>query len=141
MIFTIVFRCFHCWLHLFTSLFLQVIKFYTGFAIVFRVFWFHQLSLTWPSFVRYYVFVLLYCECYGLRDLFSISGVFYLTLLPSIWHNLLLWRLPWGQQFSLEDCRASRLPAIQPWRLQGRSSNHRPGQCVCLNHTVFSQRY
>ena len=29
-----------------------------------------------------------------------------LTLLLDIWHNLLLPRLPWGGQFSLEGCRA-----------------------------------
>ena len=34
------------------------------------------------------------------------TGVFYLTFLPDIWHNLLLSRLPWE-------------PAVLPWRLQG----------------------
>ena len=30
-----------------------------------------------------------------LRELFLLSGSFYLTLLPDIWNNLLLSRLPW----------------------------------------------
>ena len=41
-----------------------------------------------------------------LRERFSLSGVFYLTLLPNIWHNLLLWKFPWELAFF-------------PWRLQG----------------------
>ena len=41
------------------------------------------------------------------RELILLSGIFYLTLLPNIWHNLLLSRLPWGWQFSIEDCTAS----------------------------------
>ena len=43
LIFTIVFGCFHCWLHLFTSV----------------------SSLPWLFFIRYFVFVLLYRESYG----------------------------------------------------------------------------
>ena len=39
-----------------------------------------------------------------LRELFLLSGSFYLTLLPDIWNNLLLSRLPWE-------------PAVLPWRL------------------------
>ena len=42
-----------------------------------------------------------------LREHFLFSGVFYLTLLPNIWLNLLLSSLPWSWQLSLEGCRAS----------------------------------
>ena len=41
-----------------------------------------------------------------LRERFSLSRVFYLTLLPDLWHNLLLSRVPWE-------------PTVLPWRLQG----------------------
>ena len=64
------------------------------------------------------------------RELFLLSGILYLTLLPNIWHNLLLSRLPWGRQFSLEGCTASH------WGLK-----HRPSPSFCLNHTVFSKKY
>ena len=54
--------------------------------------------------------VLRFCVVTGsatdLRERFLLSGVFYLTLLPDIWHNLLLSRFAWGQDFSLEGCRA-----------------------------------
>ena len=72
------------------------------------------------------VFVLLYCECYGferafltlrrflpytllphichstasardMRELLSLSDVFYLTFLPGIWHNLLLSKASLGE--------------------------------------------
>ena len=42
-----------------------------------------------------------------LRELCLLSDVFYLKLLPDIWHNLLLSRFPWGQQFRLEAYRVS----------------------------------
>ena len=41
-----------------------------------------------------------------LRERFLLSDFFYLTLLPDIWHNLLLSRLPWE-------------PAVLPWRFAG----------------------
>ena len=92
----------------------------------------HQLSLPCLLFCcfffRYFVIVLLYHE--DLRELFLPSDVFHLTLLPEIWHNLPLSRLPWDQQFFLEGRRTSH------W-----GSKHRPGLSVCLNHTVFSRRY
>ena len=47
-----------------------------------------------------------YRSATDLRELFLPSGAFYLTLLPDIWHNLLLSRLP------LES-------VVFPWRLQG----------------------
>ena len=59
------------------------------------------------------------------ESFFLLSGVLYLTLRPEIWHNLLLSRLPWGRQFSLQGCRAFH------W-----CSKHRPGPTVCLSHTV-----
>ena len=34
-----------------------------------------------------------------LSELFLLSGVFYLTLLPDIWQNLLLSRLPWAARY------------------------------------------
>ena len=52
------------------------------------------------------IFVLLYLECYGFERAFLLPGIFYLTLIPDIWHNLLLSKLPWE-------------PAVLPWRLQG----------------------
>ena len=61
-----------------------------------------------------------------LKEHFLLSCVFYLTLLPNIWHNLLLSGLPWDWQFSLGSCRVSH------W-----GSKHRPGPSVCLIHTVF----
>ena len=39
------------------------------------------------------------------ESVFLLSGVFYLTLLPDIWHNLLLSSLPWEL-------------TVLPWRLQ-----------------------
>ena len=104
------FRCFHfsplffscllCWLHFFMS---PTFFALTAFLLL---------------FVRYFVFVLLYRDCYGferafftlrrflpytpshichgtvsatyLREMFFTFRRFYLTLLPDIWHNLLL---------------------------------------------------
>ena len=42
-----------------------------------------------------------------LREPCLVSGVFYLQILSHIWHSLLLLRLPWGWQFSLQGCKAS----------------------------------
>ena len=97
-------------------------------TIVFRVFSFHELSLPWLYFVRYFVCVLLYRECYGFERAVFTLRYFYFTLLPNIWHNQLLSRLPLDQQFCLEGCRASH------WGLK-------PGSSVFLNHTVFSKSY
>ena len=134
---TIVFGCFRCWLHLFIS---PTLRFFITvssrvfispltFTVVFWVFSFHQLSLPWLFFVRYFVFVLLYRKYYGsekafltlgrslylillphisystasatdLRELFLLPGVFYLTFFPDIWLlNMLLSRLPWEPAF------------------------------------------
>ena len=38
-----------------------------------------------------------------LRELFLLSGSFYLTLLPDIWNNLLLSRLPWEPAISVQQ--------------------------------------
>ena len=113
------FRCFHFTIDFYYcfwvfSLLIAVVHFITVSSGVFisplillLFFECHQLSLPCLFFVRYFVFVLLYRECYGFEKAFLHSGVFYLTTLPDIWHNLLLSRLPWGRQFCLEGCRAS----------------------------------
>ena len=83
------FRCFH---------------FSTDFTVVFRVFWFHQLSLPWLLFVSYFVFVLLYRECYGLERAYFTLG------------NILSYTPP---QHLAQPAfiKASLGPAVQPWRL------------------------
>ena len=61
-----------------------------------------------------------------LRERFLLSGVFHLTLLPDIWHNLLLSRLPWKL-------------AVLPWRLQGLPLRFKTqSQSICLfeSHSV-----
>ena len=85
-----------------------------------------------PSFFTVTVFCQVLRFCVVLQRMlriwesfFLLSGVLYLTLRPEIWHNLLLSRLPWGRQFSLQGCRAFH------W-----CSKHRPGPTVCLSHTV-----
>ena len=57
----------------------------------------------WPLWVFLLQFVAI---ATNLREPFSLWRDFYLTLLPEIWHNLLLSRLPWE-------------PAVLPWKLQG----------------------
>ena len=93
-----VFGCFHCWLHLFTALFL------------------HCLSGT----------SLLCCCTASATDL---KERFYSQAFFTLNSFLLLSRLPWGQQFRLEGCRASH-----------RGLKHRLGPFFCLN-TVFGKRY
>lgn len=116
------------------------------------------MSPTLLFFVTHFVFVLPYREFYGLEKTFFfshaflsyisfphlpqyrvccrferrflLSWVFYFTLLFDIWHSLLLSRLPWGLQYSLEGYGASYL-----------GSKHRPSPYVCLNRTVFGKRY
>ena len=85
-----------------------------------------------PSFFTVTVFCQVLRFCVVLQRMlriwesfFLLSGVLYLTLRPEIWHTLLLSRLPWGRQFSLQGCRAFH------W-----CSKHRPGPTVCLSHTV-----
>ena len=54
------------------------------------------------------------------------SGAFYLTVLPDIWHNLLLSRLPWES-------------AVLPWRLQDlpmRFETQSRSICLCESHSV-----
>ena len=58
-----------------------------------------------------------YRECFGYERAFFILRGFYLTLLPYIWHNLLLSRLPWE-------------PTILPWRSQIRR------MCLFESHSV-----
>ena len=70
----------------------------------------HQLSLPWLLFSCYLSGTSFLCCCTAsttdLRELILPSGAFYLTLLPEIWHNLLLSRFPWK-------------PTVFSWRLQG----------------------
>ena len=79
-----------------TSLFLQVFLFLHWFYYCFSRFSFHQLFFPWLFFVRYFLFVLLYRECYRFERAFFTLRCFYLTLFPNIWHNLFLPRLPRG---------------------------------------------
>ena len=60
-----------------------------------------------------------------LREVFLLSGVFYLTLLPVVFSGL-----PWGQQFNLKVSKASC------W-----SSKHSPAQAICLKHHNPQKRY
>ena len=64
------FGWFYCWFHFFTSPFRQMFLFTTNFTIVFWVFSCHQLSLSWLFSVRYFVFVLLYRDCYRFERAF-----------------------------------------------------------------------
>ena len=82
-----------------------MILLYTDFTIVFRVFWFHQLSLTWQFFVKYYLFVLLYCEFMDWETFFYSQAFFTYTLAKHLAQPAFM--------------KASPRPAIQPWRLQG----------------------
>ena len=58
----------------------------------------------------------------GLGERFLLSGVFYLTLLPDIWHNLLLSRLPWE-------------PAVLSRRLQGLPLRFETPRPICLSES------
>ena len=110
-----------------SSLFLQVFLcqhwFYYCFSTV------YYCLLWWPFFVRYFIFELLYWVCYGFERAFFSTKHFYLKLLPNIWHNVLLWRLPYGLQFCLAGCRASH------W-----CSNYRPSLSVCLKTQCLAKR-
>ena len=100
--FTIFYVCFHYWLHLFTSLFLQVFLFHHWVYYCFRVFSFHQLSLPWLFFVSYFVFVLLYRQCYGFERAFFTLRRF-LPYTPS------------GHLAQPAFIKVSQGPAILPW--------------------------
>ena len=80
------FRCFH---------FSPLIVF-TVFFGVFIVNWIFYVT----NFAAFLSGTLFLCCCTAsvtdLRELFLHSGVFYLKLLPDIWHSPLLSRLPWG---------------------------------------------
>ena len=71
----------------------------------------------------FFTVVVVIASATDLRDCLLLSDVFYLKLLPKIWH-LLLSRYSWGRQFSLDDCRYQSL-------------KHRFCPSVCLNHLVF----
>ena len=133
------FVCFHCWLHFFMWLTFFVM---TAFLLLFY------------QVLRFGVAV----STTDLRKLFFLSGVFYLTLLPHIYHSTasatdlrgLFYPLvfltlhsfptfckscfyqdfPGSRQFFLGGCMASH-----------RGLKHRPVPSVCLNHTVFSKSY
>ena len=64
--------------------------------LFFKCFHFTNFLLPWLFFVRYFVFVLLYCECYRFERAFFTLRCFSITLFPNIWHNLFLSRLPRG---------------------------------------------
>ena len=85
LIFTIVFGCFIAMLIAFVH-FITVPSavFTTDFAIVFEVFLFHQLSLPRLFFVRSSFFCCCTTSTTDLREIFSLSGVFYLTIFPDI---------------------------------------------------------
>ena len=72
-----LFGCFHCWLHMFTSLFPQ-------------------------CFFTIYSLLCCYCECYG----FEREGFTLRSFIPNNLY-LLLSRLPWGRQFCLEGWMVS----------------------------------
>ena len=98
----------------------------TDFTILF---WLFILFTLVTIFVRYFIFELLYWVCYGFEKAFFSLRHFYLKLLPNIWHNLLLWRLPYGLQFCLAGCRASH------WR-----SNYRLSLSACLKTQRLAKR-
>ena len=111
------FRCFHftidfCYCFRVFSFFIAFVYcffgcfYFTTFTIVFREFSFHELSLLWRCFVRYFGFVLLYRECYGFERAFFTHRCF-LTYTPS-------WNL--AQPGFI---KASLGPAVPSWRLQG----------------------
>ena len=89
---------YYCWFH-FITLASNVFISPLIFAIVFRLFLFHQFSLPLPFLLSG---TSLLCCCFAsdtdLTELLSLSGVFYVTFLPNIWHNLLLSRLPWESE-------------------------------------------
>ena len=113
------FGCFHCfhWLHFFMLptfftmtafllLFCQVIHYYVVVPRMLRIR--EEFFLLIGDF---YLTLLSICHSTAsatdLREIFLLWGVFYLKLLlPDIWHNLLLSRLPWE-------------PDVLLWRLQG----------------------
>ena len=96
-----------CWLHLFTSslfhqsfsplILLLFLKYFYFTNFLYRDYFLPgvHFSVVVPRVLRIW------------ERFFSLSGVFYLTIFPDIWHNLLLSRFPWGRRFHLEGSRAS----------------------------------
>ena len=85
----------------FLSLLLQGFLFHHWFSLLF--FWcFHFTNFLYHDcfFVRYFVLVLLYRDCYGFEKFCLLLGKFYVSLLPDIWHNLLLSTSHWGSKHS-----------------------------------------
>ena len=120
------FRCFHFTIDFYYlfwvfSLLIAFVHFITVSLGVFFLFFFFSPLILLLFFECFHFTKFLYRDCFlsgtsflccctanatDLRELFLLSGVLYLTLRPEIWHNLLLSRLPWGRQFSLQGCRA-----------------------------------
>ena len=105
--------------------FFNCFYFTTEFTIVFRGLSF-QLSLPWPFFVRYFVFLLLYHEFYGSeRALFT------------LWHFLP--SIPSRNLAPPAFIKAYLGPAVLPWRLQGvplRFQTHTRPICLFESHSV-----
>ena len=98
------FGCFYCWLHLFISPTLGFFNKVSSSVFISQIIFtivFHQLPLPWLFFCTFLFFGTSFLCCctasaMDLRgELFLVSNVFYLTLLPNILHNLLSSRLPW----------------------------------------------
>ena len=130
MIFTIVFGCFYCWLHLFTSsLFLQVFSFHHWF---YYCFWSVFIS---PTFFTVTVFCQVLCFCVVLlRVLWIWESFFYSP------HFLL--HTPFWHLAQPAFIKASLEPAVQPWMLQGLSLKFKTqNQPICLfeSHSILQK--
>ena len=95
------------------------------FTIVFRVFSFYKLSFPWLVFCVDVPWVLWIGE-----SIFYSQVFFSLHSFPTFGTTCFYQDFSASRQFFLEGCRVSH------WVLK-----HRPGQFVCLNHTVFSKKY
>ena len=105
----------------------RCLYFTTDFTIVFQVFSFHQLSLLWLFFVRYFIFVLLYRECYGFEKAFSTPRRF-LLYTPSHLAQHAFTKVSLG-------------PAVLPLRLQGFPLRYETqSQPICLSESHSLQQ-
>ena len=109
---------------------LMLFQVFSFFTIVFRVFSLLIAFFHVTNFASFLLGASFLCWCTAgatdLRELFLLSAVFYLTLVPDIWYNLLLSRFTWE-------------PAVLPWRLQGlRLRFETQTQPICLfeSHSV-----
>ena len=86
--------------------FFRCFYFITDFIIVFQVFSFHKLSSPGLFFVRYFVFVFFYHECYGSeRAFFTLRCFLSCTLSRHLTQTAFI--------------EASLGPTVPPWRLWG----------------------